>query len=305
MRTILNTRVALAMVVGLATVATGGCSSTGVAPGGRVRVVAAENFWGSIAAQVAGPDAGVTSIIRNPETDPHGYEPTPRDARAFAGAQLVIENGIGYDPWAQQLLDANPVSDRTVLNVGRLLGVADGGNPHQWYSQAAVAKFIERVATDLEAVDPGHRAGYRRRARELESTGLAQYSALITQIRREYAHASIGASESIVTPLALTLDLRVVTPRAFLDAIAEGNEPTAGDKAIVDSQIAQHRIEVFVYNSQNATPDVQRLVDAARREHIPVATVTETLTPANASFQSWQVRELRELLGALKRATVR
>ena len=198
----------------------------------------------------------------------------------------MIENGIGYDPWAQQLVDANPVSGRTVLNVGRLLGVPDGGNPHQWYSQAAVGKFIERVAADLEAADPTHRSGYRRRAREPRANRARAYAALIARIKRDYASTPIGASESIVTPLAQTLDLNLVTPEAFLDAIAEGNEPTARDKATVDAQIQQHRIKVFVYNSQNATPDVQRLVDAARREHIPVATVTETLTPANASFQS-------------------
>ena len=106
-----------------------------------------------------------------------------------------------------------------------------------------------------------------------------------------------------MAPWAETLGLKLMTPESFLDAIAEGNEPTASDKATVDAQIRDHKIKVFVFNSQNSTPDVQRLVDAARHADIPVVTVTETLTPENATFQAWQVRELRALLAALARAT--
>jgi zinc/manganese transport system substrate-binding protein len=105
-----------------------------------------------------------------------------------------------------------------------------------------------------------------------------------------------------VAPWAKGAGLDLITPESFLDAIAEGNEPTTADKSTVDEQIADHKINVFVYNRQNATPDVQRLVDAARREHIPVTTVTETLVPEGATFQDWQVRELRSLLDALDRS---
>ena len=294
----------LAGVVGVAACSSTGPSST---PGGsgRVRVVAAENFWGSIARQVAGGDAEVTSIISNPDADPHDYEPTSHDARTIASAQLVIENGIGYDPWAQQLLAVDQGPHRTVLDVGSVVGVPDGGNPHQWYSRASVEKVIARVVADLETVDPTHRADYERNARSYESKGLEEYSSLIARIRQQYAGTPIGASESIVAPLAETVGLKLLTPEPFLDAIAEGNEPTAHDKATTDAQIRDHRISVFVYNSQNSTPDVQRLVDAARAARIPVATVTETLTPASATFQSWQVRQLRALLHALDEARAR
>ena len=288
------------------TVVTAGCAANGnVAArgtGGRVQVVAAENFWGSIVRQLAGPAADVTSIISNPETDPHDYEPTPDDARKIASAQLVIENGIGYDPWAQQLLAVDGDSGRKVLNVGHLLGIADGGNPHQWYSQASGERFVVQVTRDLEELDPAHLSEYEQRKRTFRVHALSGYTALIARIRREFAGTAIGASESIVAPLAETLDLRLITPPKFLDAIAEGNEPTASDKATVDAEIRDHTINVFVFNSQNSTPDVQRLVDAARRERIPVATVTETLTPAGATFQSWQTRQLAALLAALRRS---
>ena len=291
--------VALAAVLGL-----GACSTAGPhGDPGRFSIVVAENFWGSIVQQVAGPDARVTSIIADPNADPHAYEPTVPDARAIASARYVIENGIGYDAWVQKLLDASSSPDRTVLNVGELLGLGAGSNPHQWYSPEAVHRFVTRVSADLAKLDPQHRAGYARRRRAFESMGLRDYNRLVAAIKRRFSGTSIGASESIVTPWASALGLRMITPEKFLDAIAEGNDPTRADKATVDQQIAARKIKVFVYNSQNATPDVQRLVDAARRAHIPVTTVTETLPSEYPTFQAWQVHELRSLLRALAGAS--
>ena len=296
---------ALVLVV-VAVASLAACSSgVGARASGRIRVVAAENFWGSIAKQIAGAAADVTSVISNPATDPHDYEPTAEDARAIAGSTLVIENGVGYDPWMRQLVAADGSARPAVLDVGKLLGIGAGGNPHQWYSRAAVGRVITRVAADLEAADPKHRSVYRHNERELVGSGFAEYDALIAHIRATYSGTPIGASESIVTPLAETLGLDLVTPPKFLDAVAEGNDPAASDKATVDRQVQDHRIKVLVFNRQNSTPDVQRLVDEARHAHIPVATITETLTPANATFEAWQVGELRALSNALAQATGR
>ena len=277
----------------------GACGSSSAGSSGGIHVVAAENFWGSITAQIAGPDASVTSIVTKPDADPHDYEPTPGDARAFADARLVIENGIGYDPWAQRLLDADPGHGRVVLDVGKVLDVPDGGNPHQWYSRAAVGTFITQVTADLARVDPAHRAAYARRAHDLVTRGFAALDRGIARIKQRFAGTPIGASESIVSLWADTLRLKLLTPRSFVDAVSEGNEPTAADKATVDAQIANHAIKVFVYNEQNATPDVRRLVDAAQRARIPVVTITETLVPETANFQDWQTREVGELYQAL------
>ena len=303
MRIILRTRIALAAMVVLGSIGIGSCSTSSSAnANGRIRVVVAENFWGSIVEQLAGSYADVTSIIGNPATDPHDYEPTAQDARTIASARYVVVNGIGYDSWAQKLLDANPDSSRTVLNVGDLLGLDAGANPHQWYSPSSVRRVVARVPADLAKIDPRHRVAYERRGHAYESSGLRDYGRVLAQIRSEFSGTPIGASESIVTPWATAVGLRMVTPEKFLDAIAEGNEPTESDKATVDAQIADRTIKVFVYNRQNATPDVQRLIDAARRAHIPVTTVTETLEPANTTFQAWQVRELQALLRALRQA---
>ena len=302
MRTILKSAtgaiVAAALVLGAA-----GCSTSSPSgDAGRFTVAVAENFWGSIVEQLGGPDAHVTSIISNPNADPHDYEPTAADARTIASARYVIVNGIGYDAWAQKLLDVDHSSRRSVLNVGDLIGLDAGSNPHQWYSPAAVRRFVTRVSGDLERLDPNHRAAYAQRRRAFETMGLREYSHLFAEIKRRFAGVPIGASESIVAPWASGAGLDLITPERFLDAIAEGNEPTRADKETVDRQIADRKIKVFVYNRQNATPDVQRLVDAARRERIPVTTVTETMPSEYPTFQAWQVAELRALLAALNRA---
>ena len=298
----------LAPAVGALVLAAAGCgaSPAGAGPGSdHLSVVAAENFWGSIAAQIGGTKVTVHSVIVNPATDPHDYEPTPGDAIAVAKAGMVVYNGIGYDPWAPKLLAADPQSGRAVLCVGDLVGIRPGANPHRWYSPTDVGRVIDAVTADYKRALPGDASYFDRRRAALLSSGLAQYRALVSGIRARYGGTPIGASESIFAPMAQALDLDLVTPARFLDAVSEGSEPTAADKATIDGQIRTHAIKVYVVNSQNSTPDVREQVDEARAAGIPVVAITETLTPASASFQAWQVRELQDLRAALARAAGR
>jgi zinc/manganese transport system substrate-binding protein len=282
------------------------CVSAGQAQAAAsLRVVAAENFWGSIASQLGGNRTQVTSVITNPSTDPHDYEPTAVDARTLAGAQLVIVDGIGYDPWAPELLAANPVKGRIVLTVGDLLGVKPGGNPHRWYSPADVQRVIAAIVADYKQLDPKDARYFDAQKVAYETKGLRAYKAEIALIRRTYSGVKVGASESIFAMLSPALGLDLITPPAFLEAISEGADPTAADKTTIDRQIADHEIKVWIYNSQNSTPDVQRLTDEARKQGIPVTTITETLSPANATFQAWQLGQLKALAAALAKATGR
>jgi zinc/manganese transport system substrate-binding protein len=305
-------RAAIGMALA-ATVATAvaGCATTppaqtGAQPTGsntKINVAAAENFWGSIAAQLGGEHANVTNIINNPDADPHDYEPTPADGRSIAAAQFVITNGVGYDPWAPKLADANPNPQRTVLTVGDLLHLKDGDNPHRWYSPDDVNQVINEITNDYKKIDPADAAFFDQQKQSFETQGLGQYTKLVNDIKTKYAGTPIGASESIVSPLADGLGLKMLTPESFLDAISEGSDPTAADKSTVDDQIKGKQIKVFVFNSQNSTPDVQALTDEAKTAGIPVVTVTETPEPGNASFQDWQTKQLQDLEQALAQAT--
>jgi zinc/manganese transport system substrate-binding protein len=138
---------------------------------------------------------------------------------------------------------------------------------------------------------------------QFETQGLAEYHRLISEVRSKYAGTPVGASESIFEGMASALQLDLLTPESFLSAISEGTEPTAADKATIDHQISSNEIEVYVYNSQNATPDIQRQIEEAKTAGIPITTITETLVPAGATFQDWQVHELQALAAALKEAT--
>jgi zinc/manganese transport system substrate-binding protein len=282
-----------------------GCGSSSGASSGRPLVVAAENFWGSLAAQLGGSRVQTRSIITNPATDPHSYQPTAADGRALAQSRLAIVNGVGYDPWAPKLLAANPAGSRVVLNVGDLVGVPAGGNPHRWYNPADVEAVTGQIVTDLKRIDPGDAAYFDQRLRVLQTQGLARYHHLIASIRARYASVPVGASESIFAMQAPALGLNLITPAGYMKAISEGADPSAADKVTADRQITTRQIKVWIYNSQNTTPDVQRLTSEARAAGIPVATVTETLQPPTASFEEWQSSQLVGIEQALARATGR
>jgi zinc/manganese transport system substrate-binding protein len=283
----------------------GGPVAAGQGSGARFSVVAAENFWGSLAAQLAGTRADVTSIIVNPNTDPHSYEPNAQDARTIGGGQVVIVNGVGYDEWATRLLSASPLSGRVVLNVGSVLGLHEGDNPHQWYSPAHVVSVINAISAAYQRLDPTDAAYFSQQRTRLLTSGLARYDELRSEIRSQFAGVPVGYSESIFRPLGEDLGLKLLTPYSFAKAIAEGTDVTAADKQAVDEQASRRLIKVWMFNSQNVTPDVQRVSAIAKQRRIPVATVTETLSPPSDSFQQWQVAQLEGLLAALRSSGAR
>jgi zinc/manganese transport system substrate-binding protein len=304
----------LALVLLVFLVAQGaiGCGRSGPAPVGarragtqRFLVVAAENFWGSLAAQLAGDRATVASIIVNPATDPHSYQPSTGDARLLAQSNMAIVNGLGYDAWASQLLRASPSGGRVILDVGRRLGLSEGANPHRWYYPADVRRVIGEIVASYDRLDPKDAAYFNKRRARLERQGLRSYTRLLAEIRRRYAGVPVGYSESIFEGLGEYLGLRLLTPRSFAKAVADGTDVTAKDKETVDAQASSGAIRVWIFNSQNVTPDVQRVNRTVRSRGIPVVPVTETLEPASAGFQAWQTAQLQSLLQALRRATGR
>jgi zinc/manganese transport system substrate-binding protein len=270
---------------------------------GVVTVVSTISAWGSILGQLGGSHVHAISIIKSPATDPHDYEPTPADARALASAQLLVENGVGYDAWASKAVAANPVAGRAVIDVGKLVGIRSDGNPHRWYSPSDVDAVAAAITARLVAIDPADAPYFRAQHQDFVASGLASYHQLIAEIKAKYDGVAVGASESIVAPLATALGLKLVTPPDFLRAISEGIDPSAADKATIDRQIAEREIKVYLYNRQNGTPDVAAQVKAARAAGIPVVAFTETLTPTGASFQQWQVAQLQSLQAALATGT--
>lgn len=284
--------------------ATSNVATTSTASGGAApAVAAAENVWGSIAGQLGGDRVQVKSIIANPNTDPHSYEPRPTDARLVATARYVIVNGAGYDPWAEKLLTANPVAGRRVLTVADLAGKKDGDNPHLWYSPDYVAQAIQRITADYKALAPADAPYFDQQYMQFTTVRLKAYKDLVSTIKQRFAGVPVGSTESIFVYLAGALGLQVLTPPGFMQAISDGNEPTAAEKATFDQQITKHQMKVFVNNKQNATPDTSVLKEKAQAAGIPIVDITETLDPATASFQDWQTAQLQAMQQALATAT--
>ena len=276
-----------------------GLGTSGTAASGKVEVVAAENFWGSIATQVGGDKVHVASIITNPDTDPHDYEAKPEDAKKIAVANYVIINGAGYDPWAPKLLEANPVTGRQILDIGDLVGVKEGGNAHFWYSPDFVYEVIDQITADLKKIDSGDSIYFDTQRSNYKNYGLKDYGDTIAAIKKKYSGAPVGATESIFVYSARATGLNLITPPDYMKAISEGTDPSASDKATVDQQVTGKKVKVLVFNMQNSTPSVQAVATKAKAVGIPVVEVTETLAPAWVSFQDWQTAQLKALLKSL------
>jgi len=293
----LRGRIAAAVLLGMLGA---GCSVTAPQPeSGNLHVVAAESVWGSIAAQLGGNHVAVTDIIRSPAIDPHDYDPTSSDARAFATADLVVVNGIGYDPWATKLLAPGAVHRRLVVDVGAVTGTRPGGNPHRWYDPADVVKVAHAITAAYQQLQPAERSYFAQRYEWFTHVALAEYHSVIAEIRARYAGVPVGASESMFALLTPALGLRLVTPPGFLRAVSEGADPTVADKQTILRQLADREIRVYLFNAQNTTPDVEEQVRVAKAHGIPVVPMTEMLDPPSASFQQWQVAQLLALERAL------
>ncbi len=263
-----------------------------------LNVVAGQNFWGSIATQLGGTHAAVTSIVSDPNADPHQYESNTADARAFAQAKYVILNGAGYDAWGQKLLDANPVSGRKVFTVADLLGKHEGDNPHFWYNPTYVEQVSDQITKDYQALDPADTAYFTQQRAAFE-TALSSYHKRINEIKTKFAGQKVGATENIFVYLANALGLNLITPPEFMGAVAEGNDPPASSVVTFEQQVRQKQITVLVYNVQTVTDVTNTIKQLAVQQNIPIVGVSETIQPPDASFQDWQTAQLLVLQNAL------
>lgn len=256
------------------------------------RIVAAEQVYGDVAAQIAGPGAVVHSILTNPDQDPHLFEASPGVARALAGARIVILNGLDYDPWMKGLLAANPVPGRVVLDAGALAGQKTGANPHVWYLPATMPALSHALEDALAAADPAGAAGYRARAAAFRAS-LAPIAARIAALHARFAGAPVTATEPVFGDLLDAVGL-ADRNRDFQIAVMNDTEPGASAIARFEADLRDHRVRLLVYNSQASDPIAAHMQSLAKAAHIPVLGVTET-EPPGQSYQRWVLGELDAL----------
>ncbi len=261
-----------------------------------VKVVAAENFYGDIAKQIGGDNVAVTSILSNPDDDPHLFEASASTAKALANAKIVIVNGVDYDPWMEKLLGANKSPERREIVVATLAHKKAGDNPHLWYNPATIKAVGNTLSVDLAIVDPAHRSDYEKAAAAFAAS-LEPLEAKVADMRKKYAGQPVAASEPVFGYMAELLSLKVHNEK-FALAIMNNTEPSASDVAAFENDLKGHKVKVMLYNAQASEPAVQRLVDIAKDQKIPIVGVSET-EPAGADYQQWMTNQLDALDKAL------
>ncbi len=276
-----------------------GCGGTGRAPGG-LPVVASTNVYGDIVAQIGGAHVSVTSILSDPNADPHLFEPGTENALAVARASLVIENGVGYDAFMSRLEQASPSRRRIVVTAAAVLGVhGRDANPHLWYDVPSLPRIAAAIAAGLVLRDPAHAAAYRSGLRRFDA-GLAPLDREVAAIRASDGEAPVAYTEPVPGYLIAAAGLRNLAPAGFTRAIEDGTEPSPAAVAAMSALLAGRHVRVLLYNSQAVSPITTRIRSAARAAGIPVVGVTETL-PAHLTVQQWLLAEARALQRALAR----
>ncbi len=274
-------------------------------PSPTIQIVAAENFWGSLVSQLGGNRTSVISIVSDPNADPHEYESNSANAQAIATASLVIVNGAGYDDWALRLVAAGNNQNQRVLNVADLLGKKAGDNPHFWYSPSYVNRTIHEMYSDIVNVNPANSAYYSQQYANLNAS-LGPYNSRINEISQNFAGKRVASTENIFEYLAAAAHLNLISPPAFMRAVAEGNDPSPGCIAVFQSQLlnpaSPGNATVLVYNAQTVTPLTQQMKSEAASHGIAIVAVTETIQPSNVRFQDWMYAELLQLENALNPA---
>jgi zinc/manganese transport system substrate-binding protein len=262
-----------------------------------INVVAAENFYGNIVAQLGGDKVNVTSILSDPNVDPHEYESSVDDARALAAADLVIENSGGYDDWMDKLLSASPNARRVVLKGFDVAPTKLPDNEHVWYDVDNVQAIAESVTESLKKLDPANASLF---AKNLQAVGgsIEKVRQRIRQMNAKWHGTPVGLTETIFLYQAKPLGLSVLTPFEFQKAIAEGNDPPADTVVAAESQVKGKKIKVLIYNEQTVSAVTTKLQDEAKAAGIPVVPVTETM-PSAVNYQDWMLSQLTVLERAL------
>jgi zinc/manganese transport system substrate-binding protein len=261
-----------------------------------VAIVAAENFYGEVAAQIGGPDVHVTSILSNPDEDPHLFEASPSVARAISDARIVVYSGIDYDPWMAKLLGAARSGERQVIVVADLIGRKTGDNPHIWYDPATMLAFAKTLAAALAADDPARGDGYNQRLARFEAS-IAPIQARIAVLRQRLTGMPATATEPVFGYMFDALGMQVRN-LSFQMAVMNGTEPSASDVAAFETDLRTHAVKLLVYNAQASDPIAQRMERLAKASHVPIVGAAET-EPPGKTYQAWMLGELDAVAKAL------
>jgi zinc/manganese transport system substrate-binding protein len=280
-----------------------GCNSMSASSAGVVRAVGAENEYANVISQIGGKYVDVSAIMSNPNTDPHSFEVSTSVAQSVASAQLIVQNGAGYDSFMEQLESATPSKSRDVLSVQSLLGLSnDPKNPHLWYKPTVMPLVARDVERDLIRLQP-RRAKYFQRRLQTFDASMTSLDADISSFRAKFSGVKVATTEPVADYLLAALGLDNATPFRFQADVMNGIDPSPEDIAYQQGLFSHHRVKVFCYNSQVSSPVTSALLSLAEKSGVPVVALYETMPVPGYDYQSWMSAEISALTKAIEHKT--
>lgn len=296
----------MAGVAGLGLLLTA-CSPTagtfrGTAGDGIVDVVASTSVYGDIVHSIGGDKVRVSSIINRTSQDPHSYEVSTQDKLAVAKAELMVENGGGYDPFIDTLAADTGLDRGNVINAVDVSGLASGHahaglNEHVWYSLPAMSRLADAIANKLGALEPASAQTFRTNAAAFKHS-LGGLEGKLAAIKASSGHAPVAVTEPVPLYLLEDAGLQNKTPAEYTAAIEEDADvPPAVLKAAVDL-VASRGVRLLAYNTQTEGPQTVALKNAAETAGVPVVNFSETL-PDGQSYVPWMAGNVESISKAL------
>jgi zinc/manganese transport system substrate-binding protein len=279
------------------------CSSASASSNGKITAVGAENEYANVIGQIGGKYVQVSAIESNPNTDPHSFEASPSVAQEVSGAQLVVQNGVGYDSYMNKIEAAAPSSKRKVIDVQSLLGLpAATANPHLWYKPSTMPAVARAVAADLGKLQPAH-AGYFQANLRTFDRSLTAWNQALAKFRASYPGTPVAVTEPVGDYMLQAAGTKILTPFRFQADVMNGVDPAPQDISLQNSLFKEHKVKVFLYNQQVTDSLTQSFLTLAHKYGVPVVGVYETMPTPGYDYQSWMLAEVNALTKALASKT--
>jgi len=260
-----------------------------------VAAVGAENEYANVISQVGGRYLKVMAILSNPNTDPHSFEASPSVADDIASAQLVVQNGVGYDTFMNSIEAASPNPKRRIIDVQKTLGLPDSTpNPHLWYDPGTMPAVAEVISRDLSALDPAHASYFRANLVRFDRS-LKPWLQAIASFKASHPGTPVATTEPVADYMLEAVGARNETPWALQADIMNGVDPAPQDITTEDDLFTGHKIKVFLYNEQVTDSITQSFLELAKKNGIPVVGVYETMPVPGYDYQTWMLAEVRAL----------
>ena len=273
----------------------GGGTSAAAASSTTITAIGAENEYADVNAQVGGKYVRASSIMSNPNTDPHTFEASPAVAREISAADLIVQNGVGYDDWATTIENAAPSTARKVINVQQLLGLPNSTpNPHLWYKPTTMPAVANAIATDLAQIDPAHASYYKANAAAFIGS-LTAWTKAIATFAAAHPNTPVATTEPVADYMLQAAGADIMTPWTFQADIMNGTDPSPQDVSIQKSLFTGHEVKVFLYNQQVTDSLTESYIKLAQANGIPVVGVYETMPTPGYTYQSWMLAEVNAL----------